>query len=123
MVTVTLRRFQDVFVATMGGVFKYNETADDAFHIQNDLTHDIKGASFIAGVTDFSASACIQALLTTGDSLENLTMIMMHSTVYGKLLENDLIDFIKDSTGTTRIPTFLDREIIVDDGLPSTSIL
>lgn len=116
-----LRRFQDAFVATMGGVFKYNDTASDAFHTQFDLTHDIKGASFIAGVTDFSAEACIQALLTAGDSLENLTMIMMHSTVYGKLLTNDLIDFRTDSSGTTRIPTFLDREVIVDDGLPSPS--
>jgi len=116
-----VRRLQDVFVATMGGIFLDNDTATDAFHVQFDLTHDISGGAFIAGVTDFSAEAMIQALLTSGDSLENLRMIMMHSTVYGKLLTNDLIDFIKDSTGTTLIPTFLGREVIVDDGLPSPS--
>ena len=34
--------------------------------------------------------------------------------------KNNLIDFIPDARGEIEIPTFLGREVIVDDGLPST---
>lgn len=106
------RRLQAAFVATMTGVFADN-TANDA----GDYTNDITGA-FSAGVTDFSAEALIDAVATAGDSLEDFSMLMVHSIVYAKMRKNNLIDFIRDSDNDTRIARFGDLEVIVDDGLP-----
>ena len=116
------RREQAAFIATMKGLFADNATVTDAYHTQNDMTVDIKGASFTNGVTNFSAEAFIDATLTLGDSLEALTMCCVHSVVYGRMLKNNLIDFISDSANgqAIRIPTFLGRELVVDDGLPVT---
>ena len=117
------RREQAAFIATMKGLFADNATVTDAYHTQNDMTVDIKGASFSNGVTNFSAEAFIDATLTLGDSLEDLTMCCVHSVVYGRMLKNNLIDFIQDSINgqAIRIPTFLGRELVVDDGLPVTA--
>lgn len=127
-----VRREQSVFVATMAGVFANNATTTDAYHTQNDMTFDIKGSAFSDGVTNFSASAMIDACATAGDSMESLTMIMVHSVVYTRMLKQNLIDFIPDSTNTsaypngqpgrnTGIPTFLGRIVIVDDNMPSAA--
>ena len=116
------RRQQAAFVATINGLFADNATVTDAYHTQNDMTHDIKGAGYVAGVTNFSAEAFVDATLTMGDSLENLRMVAVHSIVYGRMLKNNLIDFVQDSINgqAIRIATFLGRELIVDDGLPVT---
>ena len=106
------RRAQAAFVASMTGVFADN-TANDA----GDYTNDITGA-FSAGVTDFSAEALIDAVATAGDSLEDFSMLMVHSLVYAKMRKNNLIDFIRDSDNDTRIARFGDLEVIVDDAMP-----
>ena len=113
------RRLQAAFVATMVGNFAQNATATNANHVQNDMTHDISGAAYAAGVTDFSAEAFIDATLTMGDSMEDLSLVMMHSIVYARAQKNNLIDFIPDANGVINIPTFLGRRVIVDDGLPN----
>lgn len=114
------RREQAAFIATMKGLYANNATATDAYHIQNDMTFDVSGASYSAGVTNFTAESFIDATLTMGDGLEDLTMVCVHSIVYGRMLKNNLIDFIQDSINgqAIRIPTFLGRELIVDDGMP-----
>lgn len=109
------RRMQAMFVATMTGVFLDNDT-----NYSEDYTNDITGA-FSAGVTDFSAEALIDAVATAGDSLEDFSMLMVHSIVYAKMRKNNLIDFIRDSDNDTRIARFGDLEVIVDDGMPVTS--
>lgn len=116
-----MRRLQLAFVSTMKGVFADNDAAPAGTeHVQGDMTHDIKGTGFVDGVTNFSAEAFIDAALTMGDSMESLGMVMVHSIVYGRMMKNNLIDFIPDSRNpdAARIPTFLGREVIVDDGVP-----
>lgn len=113
-----VRRLQAVFVATLTGIFADNAAAPGGTeHVQNDMTHDVSGGGFVDGVTNFSAEAFIDATLTMGDSMESLGMIMVHSIVYGRMQKNNLIDFIPDARGETEIPTFLGREVIVDDGV------
>lgn len=126
-----VKREQAAFIALMTGVFADNATATDAYHVQNDMTHNISGASYSAGVTDFNAEAFVDASLTMGDSMDDLSMVMVSSIVYGRMLKNNLIDFIPDSTNVNAfpytnssnqgIPTFLGRRVIVDDMMPSTS--
>ncbi len=128
-----LRRAQAVFIATMTGVFADNAAAPTGTeHTQNDLTHDVSGASYTDGVTNFSAEAFIDAAVTMGDSMDALGMMFVHSIVYAKMLKNNLIDFISDANNTFAapfagqgrnqgIPTFLGRIVIVDDGMPSAA--
>jgi len=53
------RRLQAVFIATLNGVIKDNVANDAA-----DYENDISGVSYVAGVTDFSAEAFIDAAVT-----------------------------------------------------------
>lgn len=116
------RRLQQVFLNTMKGVFADNAAAPTGSeHVQNDMTVDIKGASYVAGVTSFSAEAFLDATLTMGDSMDSLGMVFVHSVVYNRMQKNNLIDFIPDSDGRVTIPTFLGRQVIVDDGMPVAS--
>jgi len=108
------RRLQAAFIATMQGVSKDNGVND-----AGDYSNDIVGAAFVDGVTNFSAEAFLDAALTMGDSMEALTGVMVHSVVYNRMQKNNLIDFIPDSEGRITIPTFLGREVIVDDGMPT----
>lgn len=116
------RRLQAMAIATVKGVFADNAAAPAGTeHTQNDMIHDISGGGYSAGVTDFSAEAFVDACLTMGDSMEDLVAIAVHSVVYARMQKNNLIDFIPDSEGRINIPTFLGREVIVDDGMPFAS--
>jgi hypothetical protein len=116
------RRLQAMFIATMTGVFNDNEAAPAGTeHTQNDLTYDISGGGFVDGVTNFSAEAFVDAAVTMGDSMDSLGMVFMHSIVYARMQKNNMIDFVPDATQTINIPTFLGREVIVDDGMPAAA--
>lgn len=116
-----MRRQQALFVATMKGIFANNASATDAYHVQNDMSFSIAGGAFVDGVTNFSTEAFIDATLTMGDSMEDLSMCFVHSVVYGRMQKNNLIDYIPDSEGRVNIPTFLGRIVVVDDGTPQTA--
>src|SRR3974390_1078063 len=59
------RRLQAAFIATMVGVLANNASATPGGGAtQNDLTNDISGGSYTAGVTDFNAAAFLDAVLT-----------------------------------------------------------
>tara|TARA_R110000822_G_scaffold120633_1_gene254118 strand:- start:12648 stop:13724 length:1077 start_codon:yes stop_codon:yes gene_type:complete len=110
------RRLQAAFIATVNGVILDN-VANDA----GDYENDISGGVFVDGVTNFSAEAFIDTAVTMGDSMEGLTGVMVHSVVFARMQKNNLIDFIPDARGEIQIPTFLGREVIVDDGMPVTA--
>lgn len=107
------RRLQAAFVATWRGVCRSNDANNNG-----DYTLDISGTSFVDGVTNFSAAAFLDAGQTMGDSQDYLTGIMVHSVVYNRMQKNNLIDFIPDSQGVVNIPTFLGKQVIIDDGMP-----
>jgi hypothetical protein len=110
------RRLQAIFVATWNGVIADN-VANDA----GDYENDISGGAFIDGVTNFSAEAFLDAAVTMGDSMEDLVMVMVHSVVFNRMQKNNLIDFIPDARGEVTIPTFLGRQVIIDDGMPNAT--
>jgi len=115
------RRLQYAFVATLTGLFADNAaspTGTDT-HTQGDLTNDISGASFVDGVTNFSAEAFVDTQGLMGDSQDALKLIMAHSIVYNRMRKNNLIDFVPDSNnpGAESVPTFLGARVIVDDGV------
>jgi hypothetical protein len=126
-----VRRLQRAFVAVANGVFADNDMSDPthgrhgnvgltaAYGATGDLTNDIAGGGYSAGVTDFSAAAFIDTCTLLGDAAEDVTAVVMHSIVYSRAQKNNLIDFIPDSEGRIDIPTFLGRRVIVDDGMPN----
>lgn len=120
-------RLQAAFIATMTGVFADNAAAPAGAdtHTEDDLTVDISGSSFTDGVTNFSAEAFIDAVTTMGDSMGEISLIMVHSLVYNRMLKNNLLDFISDSANPNAvpgrgIPTFLGRIVIISDKMPRT---
>jgi len=126
------RRLQAVFVASWTGIFNDNAQVapnDDPRagitnnEAQDDLTVDISGGGFVAGVTDFSAEAFIDAVTTAGDSQGDFVAIFMHSIVYSKAQKNNLIDFVPDAVNMNAadIPTFLGRRVVVDDSMPNAA--
>ncbi len=110
------RRMQAVFIATWNGVIDDNVTND-----AGDYENDVSGAVFVDGVTNFSAEAFIDAAVTMGDSMDDLSLVMVHSIVMARMRKNNLIDFIPDARGEVLIPRFMDHEVLVDDGLPNTA--
>jgi hypothetical protein len=112
-----VRRLQTAFISTWKGVIADNTANDSA-----DYQLNVSGAGFIDGVTNFSAEAFLDAVQTMGDSQDELTGLCVHSVVYNRMLKNNLIDFVSDSVNgnAIRIPTFLGRELLVDDGMPRT---
>lgn len=108
------RRLQAAFIASWQGISKDNGVSNSG-----DYANDITGVSFVDGVTNFSAEAFLDAAVTMGDSMDMLTGVMVHSIVFNRMQKNNLIDFIPDARGEVQIPTFLGREVIVDDGMPN----
>lgn len=120
-------RLQRAFVATVKGMFAMNAAApvtsgDKAStHTQNDMTRNISGSAFSDGVTNFNPAGVIAAAGTMGDSLNELSMMMVHSVVYQRMQLLNLIDYIPDAEGRVNIATYMGREVIVDDSMPNTS--
>lgn len=120
-------RLQRAFVATVKGMFAMNAAApvtsgDKAStHNQNDMTRNISGSAFADGVTNFNPAGVIAAAGTMGDSLNELSMMMVHSVVYQRMQLLNLIDYIPDAEGRVNIATYMGREVIVDDSMPNTS--
>ena len=96
------RRMQATLLATLTGVFAAPSMAANV--------HD----------TDvrISADNAILAIQCLGDAKSKLTGFMMHSAVEADLARQDLIDFVKDSSVSAEVPTYLGKRVIVDDGCP-----
>lgn len=114
-----VRRMQAVFIATMKGVFADNDAAPAASeHTAGDLTYDASGTAYVDNVTNFSAENYINAKVTMGDSMDQLSLLMVHSIVYARMQKNNMIDFVPDSNQQIIIPRFLGAEVIMDDAMP-----
>lgn len=110
------------FVATMKGVFADNAAAPTGSeHVQDDLTVDLSTlntSTYLAGTTDIGSGVVIDTLSTMGDAMGEIALMMVHSVVYSRLLKQDLITFIKPSDGSSRIATYLDKQIVMSDQMP-----
>lgn len=109
------REYQKMLIASLNGVLATN-VANNAGDMVHNVATDAAGEPGAA--EKVSHTNITRARLTTGDALEDLVAIGMHSGVYGTLLENDAIEFVPASEANARIPFFGDLRVIVDDGLP-----
>lgn len=108
------RQFQRILVSSLYGVYQDNVTNDSG-----DMVLDIGTDATGTATADelISAEAILDAAQTMGDASDALDSIIMHSVVYNRLAKQNLIDFIPDSEGHVRFPTYLGYRVIKDDGV------
>ena len=68
--------------------------------------------------TMFTRKNVTSAIFTLGDAFGGITAIGVHSATFKTMVDNDDIEYIKDSTGTINIPYYLGKMVIVDDSSP-----
>lgn len=84
-----------------------------------DMVVDVSSANMVVADTNrFNAETMVNATLTLGDSMRKITGMAVHSVVYGKMIKDDLIEFVADSQGKLTIPTYMGKVVVVDDGMP-----
>lgn len=110
------RDFQKtILIPSLTGIFA---TALASTHV-----NDISSEDFDAEATpsDFliSSDAIIDTFGKLGDHWDFATGIAMHSVPFRRMQKLDLIEFEPLSEQDIKIPRFLGREVIVDDGLPT----
>lgn len=102
------RQNQNILLSILDGVFASATMADKV----HDISAETGDAALING------KAFIDATQLMGDAKDLLTGVMMHSAVEAYLAKNDLIEYKEESQGKIRVPYFLTKRVIVDDGMP-----
>lgn len=77
---------------------------------------DITGGTGAAAVID--GSSFVDATQKLGDHKGTLSLVAMHSATEAVLAKADLIQYVEESGQSDRIPTFMNKRVIVDDSLP-----
>ena len=92
--------------------------ADNVANDNGDLVHNVAtdGAGAVTDAEKASALNFIKALELTGDKLDLIGAMAIHSSVYYGLYAMNLITFIKDSEDSS-FATFQGKRIVVDDAL------
>ena len=114
------RAYQKSFVAMMVGIFADNDAAPSGSeHVQYDLTNDVKGSSLSVGTTTITRENINGALLTMGDSIDEMRLMLVHPVVHNRMLNNNLIDVVLDSVTGQVIRRYGDMEVVIDASLPN----
>jgi hypothetical protein len=108
-------RWQRRLVKTAVGVMLSNVANDGG-----DMIHDIStqdGNNAGAG-NSFGRSAAVAAAFTMGDQFDAIGVMVVHSVVAQRMIDNDDIVYLPDSQGNLTIPTYLGKRVVIDDGAP-----
>jgi len=116
-----MRKEQALLLSILKGVF-LNNAQDDT----SDLIHN-HASEILANVKEWNDAAptvmCPEAILDgqalLGDAQDRFVAIAMHSHCYTSLLKQELIDFIQPSGVKSKIPTYLEKRVIIDDSMPT----
>lgn len=112
------RAFQSHTVSILKGII-----ADNVANDSGDMVNDIASGDPVTATAAqlVSAEAILDTKQTMGDEAEVLDTLIFHSVVYTRLQKLNLIDFIPDSRGEVRFPSYLGYNIVVDDGVPAVA--
>ena len=103
------RQYQKDLISVLGGAMGAATMSGNV--------HDVSGGGS-EDLRCFNGVNFIDAVAKLGDAGGQLAAIGMHSQTQAYLAKKNLITFIKASDGTTDIPTYMGRRVIVDDGMP-----
>ena len=112
-------------IACMQGVYNANVAGniDNGFGSAGDMILDISSGTD-AGVnaaTEFSYDAFVDARFTMGERVEELNTILIHPTIHARLLKNNDIEYMQDSTLGKVIQIYSGHRVIVSDNAPVTA--
>lgn len=102
------REMQKMTLGTLKGVFGATSMTGNKL----DISTEADAAAVISG------SSFVDAAYKLGDSVDKLTAVAMHSATMAKLAKDGLIETIRDADGVIMYRTFMDKRVIVDDGMP-----
>lgn len=102
------REYQSFTVSSLKGVFGSASMSSNVL----DISSEAGAAAVISG------SSFIDASYLLGDAVDKLTAVSMHSFAMAALAKQGLIETIRDVNGVILYKTFMDRRVIVDDGMP-----
>jgi hypothetical protein len=111
------RQFQRRLIAACLGIY-YDNVASNA----GDMVYDITAPGAPGDANKFGGVAAIRTMTTLGDQMGGVSAIAMHSVVYGRALEQNLIQFIQPSELSPIIPTYQGKVVLLDDGMPVETV-
>lgn len=100
---------QHELLSTLKGVFAADSMNGNVF--------DVSAKS--GGAAVFDGHSFIDACAVLGDRKSQITAVAMHSAVEAKLAKDNLIEYETVAGKTDRVPYYLGKRVIVDDGMPS----
>ncbi|KLT73259.1 methyltransferase [Neisseria arctica] len=103
------RQMQKMLLASLKGAFSVDAMASNI--------HNISGGSGAAAV--IGGEAIVDAAYKLGDEVNQITAIAMHSATAAVLAKQGLIETVRDADGVILYQTYMDKRIIVDDGMPN----
>jgi hypothetical protein len=113
------RDMQRILLQILSGLFNNTNGVLRTTHRSN-IYSDVASGSITAAMR-LTGDTFNDAKQLLGDAKDKLTAVAMHSAVENYLVKQDLIDYLPDSEGKSRIRTFQGHRVIVDDNLTSTA--
>ncbi|HAM79596.1 major capsid protein [Ornithinibacillus bavariensis] len=102
-----IRRDQAMLLATLEGIFK-----------GKNMNGKVLDISALAGTDSLlDGDSFIDATQLMGDAKGLLTGVMMHSAVEAYLAKRQLIEYVQEAGQSDRIGYFMNKRVIVDDGM------
>lgn len=119
-------QWQRRLIACVQGIYNANVAGNivSGFGAANDMVHKVSvdiGAS-ITDATRFSYGGFIDARFTMGERVEELNSMLIHPTIHARLLKENAIDFVKDSTNEKTIQIYAGHRVIVSELAPATPV-
>lgn len=107
-----------ILVAEALGIYADN-IANDA----SDMVNDVSGATNndVNANTRFSAEAMVDAMVTSGEHMDDYTAVAVHPIVYARMKKSELIEYVQPAGQNLQLPTYLGKYVVVDKRLPFTA--
>lgn len=89
--------------------------ADNIGNDDSDMVHDVSTDGSITEQHLPNAENFIAAEGTMGDSIGDLSMVILHSQVFTRLRQLQLIEYVRDADNNTLFPTYQGKTVVVAD--------
>lgn len=119
-------QWQARLIASLQGIYNANVAGNVAVgfgstgDMVNAVSVDVEGS--ITADTRFNYDAFIDARFTMGERVGELNTMLVHPTIHARMLKNNDIEFVRDSTQGKVIEYYAGHRVITSDDAPATAI-
>ncbi|MBS3953628.1 MAG: coat protein [Methylomicrobium sp.] len=103
------RQMQKELIGTLGGAFAATSMSGNVLDVSAGASEALRA---------INESTFIDATQLLGDAKDGVTAVAMHSATEAYLAKKQMIVYETTADKNVRIPTYLGKRVIVDDGLP-----